>query len=122
MGWAISGQEHPYEQKNNSTYIEIFSLSAATAVLLLGLLSGILSPSVFRILLIAAGCLLLVLVFCADRFYRSLVSDFSNDICETVDALMEDREPDSFQPYEDSAVSKAQGKLLQYYDKMRDEH
>ena len=31
-------------------------------------------------------------------------------------------EPDNFQPYEDSAVSKAQGKLLQYYDKMRDEH
>ncbi len=114
-------------RKTTARILKFLSLSAATAVLLLGLLSGILSPSVFppfvfRILLIAAGCLLLVLVFCADRFYRSLVSDFSNDICETVDALMEDREPDSFQPYEDSAVSKAQGKLLQYYDKMRDEH
>ncbi len=109
-------------RRTTARILKIFSFTAAVAVLLLGLLSGTLSPSVFRILLVSAGCFLLILVFCADRFYRSLVSDFSNDICETVDALMEDREPDNFQPYEDSAVSKAQGKLLQYYDKMRDEH
>lgn len=35
---------------------------------------------------------------------------------------MENRELENFQPYEDTALSKAQGKLLQYYDKMRDEH
>ena len=109
-------------RRTTARILKIFSFTAAVAIFLLGLLSGTLSPSVFRILLVSAGCFLLVLVFCADRFYRSLVSDFSNDICETVDALMEDREPDNFQPYEDSAVSKAQGKLLQYYDKMRDEH
>ena len=109
-------------KRTTARILKIFSFTTAVAVLLLGFLSGTLSPSAFRILLVTAGCLLLLLVFCADRFYRSLVSDFSNDICETVDALMEDREPDNFQPYEDSAVSKAQGKLLQYYDKMRDEH
>ncbi len=50
-----------------------------------------------------------------------LLSSFSNDVCETVDSLMEDRELQNFSPYAETAFSKVQGKLLQYYDKMKDE-
>ena len=61
-----------------------------------------------------------------------MLSDFSNDICETVDALMEDRDAADdglCQPslhknvslYEETAASKVQEKLLQYYEKMKDE-
>ncbi len=50
-----------------------------------------------------------------------LLSDFSNDICETADTLMEERELKNFVLYEETAASKVQGKLLQYYEKMNDE-
>ncbi len=49
------------------------------------------------------------------------LSDFSNDICETVDILMEGGEPPNFFPYEETVLSKVQDKLLQYYGKMKDE-
>lgn len=49
------------------------------------------------------------------------LSDFSNDICETVDILMEGQEPKNFFPYEETVISKVQDKLLQYYEKMKDE-
>jgi len=49
------------------------------------------------------------------------LSDFSNDICETVDILMEGRELKNFSLYEETAVSKVQEKLLQYYEKMKEE-
>lgn len=49
------------------------------------------------------------------------LSDFSNDICETVDILMEGREPKNFFPYEETVISKVQNKLLQYYEKMKEE-
>ena len=49
------------------------------------------------------------------------LSDFSNDVCETVDTLMEDRELQNFSPYEETAFSKVQEKLLQYYEKMKEE-
>ncbi len=52
---------------------------------------------------------------------RLQLSDFSNDICETVDILMEGREPKNFFPYEETVISKVQGKLLQYYEKMKEE-
>lgn len=50
-----------------------------------------------------------------------LLTGLSNDICDTVDALMEGRTPGNFSPYEETAVSKVQEKLLQYYGKMKDE-
>lgn len=52
---------------------------------------------------------------------RCLLSDFSNDVCETVDTLMEGRELENFSPYEETAFSKVQEKLLQYYEKMKEE-
>lgn len=45
--------------------------------------------------------------------------DFSNDICETLDALTADQEPENYRPYEDSQLSKVQGKLLQYHQQTR---
>lgn len=71
-----------------------------------------------------------LLVFCSAAILATtlwalwqgqLLSDFSNDICETVDALMEGREPEHLFLYEETAISKVQEKLLQYYDKMREE-
>ena len=71
-----------------------------------------------------------LLVFCAivilgtvlwTVWQRRLLSDFSNDVCETVDILMEGRELENFSPYEETAFSKVQEKLLQYYEKMKEE-
>ena len=55
-----------------------------------------------------------------ERCLSRRLSDFSNDICETVNALMEGRESENFHPYEESEISRAQGKLLQYYEKMKE--
>lgn len=69
-------------------------------------------------------------VFCGAAFIVTLlwalwqnrmISDYSNDICETVDSLMEGRELKNFSPYEETAFSKVQEKLLQYYEKMKEE-
>ena len=49
------------------------------------------------------------------------LSELSNDICETVDILLEEREPKNFFPYEETVISKVQNKLLQYYEKMKEE-
>ena len=49
------------------------------------------------------------------------LSDFSNHICETVDILMEEGEVKNFFPYEETVISKVQNKLLQYYEKMKEE-
>ena len=71
-----------------------------------------------------------LLVFCGATFIvtvlwalwqNRLISDYSNDICETVDSLMEGRELKNFSPYEETAFSKVQEKLLQYYEKMKEE-
>lgn len=73
-----------------------------------------------RILLLVFGAVIFVLVCLWSRCQRRQQSDFANDICETVDALMDGREPENYHPYEDSQTSKVQGKLLQYYDRMRE--
>ena len=46
------------------------------------------------------------------------VSLFADDLCETLDALLSGRQPESYQPYEDSLTAKVQGKLMQYFDIM----
>ena len=66
-----------------------------------------------------------VLLFIATVFWAfwqgRQLSEFSNDICETVDILLEEREPKNFFPYEETVISKVQNKLLQYYEKMKEE-
>ncbi len=71
-------------------------------------------------LFVFCGAVFITTVFWAFWQNRQL-SDLSNDICETVDILMEGREPKNFFPYEETAISKVQDKLLQYYEKMKEE-
>ena len=69
-----------------------------------------------------AFCGVVVLVTVLWTVWQSRqLSDFSNDVCETVDTLMEGRELKNFSPYEETAFSKVQEKLLQYYEKMKEE-
>lgn len=52
------------------------------------------------------------------RYQRRQVSLFADDLCETLDALLSGRQPENYQPYEDSLTAKVQGKLMQYFDIM----
>lgn len=92
----------------------------ALVLALTGLLWEYLPPVGIRILLVAAGSAIFLLVILWSWKQSREQADFANDICETVDALMDGREPENYQPYEDSQVSKVQGRLLQYYDRMRE--
>ena len=51
-------------------------------------------------------------------YQRRQVSLFADDLCETLDALLSGRQPEKYQPYEDSLTAKVQGKLMQYFDIM----
>ena len=51
-------------------------------------------------------------------YQRRQVSLFADDLCETLDALLSGRQPENYQPYEDSPTAKVQGKLMQYFDIM----
>ena len=48
-------------------------------------------------------------------YQRRQVSLFADDLCETLDALLSGRQPENYQPYEDSLTAKVQGKLMQYF-------
>lgn len=96
-------------------------------LLLLAFLSGLLGlfwndipQETGSYILMVLGIVIFLSVFLWDREQRQELSDFAGDICETVDALMGNRQPENFHPYEDSTISKVQGKLLQYYDKMQE--
>lgn len=51
-------------------------------------------------------------------YQRRQVSLFADDLCETLDTLLSGRQPENYQPYEDSLTAKVQGKLMQYFDIM----
>ena len=55
---------------------------------------------------------------CGHGITRRQVSLFADDLCETLDALLSGRQPENYQPYEDSLTAKVQGKLMQYFDIM----
>lgn len=63
---------------------------------------------------------ILLLAVLWDRRQKKKMTDFANDICETADALMENREPENYQLYEDSEISRVQGKLLQFCERMKE--
>lgn len=92
----------------------------AFTLIFLSALWEYLPPFGIRIAALGSGAGILLLVFLWSRCQRRQLSDFANDICETADALMEGREPANYRPYEDSQISKVQGKLLQYYDRMQE--
>ena len=89
----------------------------ALVLLLCGILWEYIPSGGIRLLLLTSGILIFLL---ADRRQKKRQSDFANEICDTVDALMNGSAPENYQPYEDSQVSKVQGKLLQYYDRMQE--
>ncbi len=49
-------------------------------------------------------------------YQRRQVQAFSNDVCETLDALLSGRPVQDFHPYEDTLTAKVQGKLMQFFD------
>ncbi|WP_235853377.1 sensor histidine kinase [Luxibacter massiliensis] len=75
---------------------------------------------IIRACLLVSGLLVFALALLWDWRQRKLQSDFANDICETVDTLMDGRKLEDYQPYVDSHISRVQGKLLQYYDRMQE--
>lgn len=64
------------------------------------------------------------LVFFAAALWRRQqqrkLSAFADDICETLDDLIQGRRPENFHPYEDTLTARVQGKLLQCYDIMQE--
>lgn len=72
----------------------------------------------YGILAVCGGIVLLNLLWSVLK--RRQIEQFSDDICETLDAAIAGRQPEYFQPYEDSLTAKVQGKLLQYYDIMQE--
>lgn len=92
----------------------------ALVLILLGVLWNYIPSIGIRIILLVFGAIMFVLVCMWSRCQQRQQSDFVNDICETVDALMDGRKPENYHPYEDSQTSKVQSKLLQYYDRMRE--
>lgn len=81
--------------------------------------SSISSSGMQRFLLIF-GILMFLLIILWNWCQNREQIEFANEICETLDALMDHREPENFRPYEDSQVYKVQGKLLQYYEQMQE--
>lgn len=63
---------------------------------------------------IAAGLLFLFW----QMWQRRQLCDFADELCRTLDDLMEDRKPEVYFPYEDTLTARIQGKFLQYYDLM----
>ncbi len=93
---------------------------AALALILCGVLWEYLPSGGIRFLVLISGVLIFLLAFLWGRRQKMEQTDFANDICDTVDYLMNGCDPENYQPYEDSQISKVQGKLLQYYDRMQE--
>lgn len=98
-------------------------LLSLTAVLLTltGLMWSYIPPDGIQALLIVTGIGIFLFVSLWNWQQKCQQRDFANEICETVDALMDGREPENYRIYEDSQASKVQGKLLRYYDCMQED-
>ncbi len=97
-------------------------LLLAVALILAALLFQRLPEGVIIALLVVSGTLVMAAACYSSLWRDRRLNHFANDICDIVDALMEGRKPAHFKPYEESAVSKVQEKLLHYYEKMMEEH
>lgn len=84
---------------------------AAALLIFSGLLE--LPSAVFRPAAATLGLAVLLLTLLWKRRQERRESDFANSVCKTLDDLMNGREPENYHPYEDSQLSKVQGKLLQ---------
>ena len=95
--------------------IPLLLVLSALLLILLGTLEF--SAVFLRLAAVCLGLSVLLLTLLWKRCQARRESDFANSVCETLDALMRGREPENYRPYEDSQLSKVQGKLLQYHDR-----
>lgn len=102
----------------NRKFISFKTLLSVMSILsiLAGVLWSYLPPVYVRTIFIASGIVVFLLTFLWDWYQKRQQTDFANDICETLDTLMDGRELSNYNAYEDSQASKVQGKLLQYYE------
>lgn len=93
----------------------LFLLLAAALLAALGLLLWRAVPNgQVRLGLLGICGGLFLLAFLWRQYQRRQVVRFADELCQTLDALMAGRQPEGYQPYEDTLTAKVQGKLLQY--------
>lgn len=102
---------------------EIISFKILLSIMsILGILVGVLwiyfPPIFIRTIFVVFGIAVFLLTFLWDRYQKRRQTDFANDICEALDTLMDGRELSNYSAYEDSQISKVQGKLMQYYEQI----
>lgn len=90
---------------------------AALALIVLGMLE--VPVGLLRLGAWGLGVMVLVLTVLWKRLQERRESDFANHVCETLDALSDGRDPENYRPYEDTRLSRVQGRLLQYHDRTR---
>lgn len=101
-------------KRDGLAQIPLLITSAAILLILLGVLD--LPAALLRPAAIGLGTAILLLTLLWKRRQERREFDFANSLCDTLDALLNGREPKSDRPYEDSQLAKVQGKLLQYHD------
>ena len=102
-------------KRDSTAQMPLLIISGAILLILLGLLE--LPAALLRPAAVGLGTAILLLTLLWKRRQERRESEFANSVCETLDALMNSREPENYRPYEDSQLSKVQGKLLQYHDR-----
>ena len=96
----------------------MFLLSAALFAALVWLLWQAVPRASVRYGILALCAAIFLVVGLWAWYQRRQISQFADDLCETLDALLSGREVEGYQPYEDSLTAKVQGKLMQYFDIM----
>ena len=89
-------------------------------LILSGALAGFIPSEGTGALLTGAGVLIFLLSHAWKLRQDREQAGFANEICDTIDALMEGRKPENYEPYEDSRLSKVQGKLVAYSDAVQE--
>nr|WP_325230942.1 HAMP domain-containing sensor histidine kinase [uncultured Oscillibacter sp.] len=102
-------------RRDGAMWIPFLLALSAVLLILAGLLE--LPAVIFRPGATVLGLAVLLLTLLWKRRQERREVDFANSACETLDALMNGRKPENYRPYEDSQLSKVQGKLLQYHDR-----
>lgn len=74
-----------------------------------------------RYLLVGMSAGLCLLGLLGYLWQRRQISQFADELCRTLDDLIAERKPERYYFYEDTLVSKIQGKFLQFYDLMSEE-
>lgn len=73
----------------------------------------------YTLLILCGGICLVAVMWCL--WQRRQVCGFAEELCRTLDELMAGREPENYEPYEDTLTARVQGKIVQYYDVMSEQ-